>query len=228
MSKIFIIIALFILCLPLTAQENLNQTQSWIEVNGTAEREVMPDRLHIQIEASDTKQIKLDEVESYILKMLKKNNIPADRLSLVDASGQTVEYWFKKDEMVKTKFYKLVIDNTRQLKIVMDELNKKGINRIDLTKTELSNDNELKDELLAEAVKNAMTRATKMLSVTGQKPGKLLVVRENNIFNDSGEFYPPRTYMMKADMQTEQQPQDVAAIKKIKYSASVYVKQAID
>ena len=228
MKKLIILTTFLFFALAMWAQEAQNQSLSWIEVNGTSEREVMPDRLHIQIEASDTKQIKIDEVESFLLKLLKKNNIPTERLSLVDASGQKVEYMFKKDDLIKTKYYRLILDNTRQLQLFMDELNKKGINRIDLIKTECTNDNALKDELLAEAVQNAMTRASKMLSPTGQKPGKLLIVRENSVYNDGADNYPPRTYMLKAEMRNEQQPQEIAAIKKIKYSASVYIKQAID
>ncbi|MFN5843467.1 MAG: SIMPL domain-containing protein, partial [Bacteroidota bacterium] len=131
MYRYFIATVLIIL-INTTSRAQITSTKSdnqpYIEVNGTAEKEVVPDEIFISITLRekyvDKTKITIDIQEESLINALKNIGIDLSNLYLSDANADYVKvYWQKKDVLTR-KDYTLKVSNATAVGNVFIELDK--------------------------------------------------------------------------------------------------------
>lgn len=190
--KLSLSLSLFMLVFTsLYSQQKNFIDQAYIEVKGTADTLVTPDRIYLGIRISEEETKGNSSLEDLELKMIsefKKLDINIDKqLFVADASSDFKSYFFSGQKVLKTKQYTLLVYTASTLGNVLKSLQKIGIANVNLNKTEHSKIKEFETSMKVKAVANAMTNAKAMASAAGQELGKALFISETN-----ASFYTQR------------------------------------
>lgn len=168
-----------------------SDNQPYIEVNGTAEKEVVPDEIFISITLRekyvDKTKITIDIQEESLINALKNIGIDLSNLYLSDANADYVKvYWQKKDVLTR-KDYTLKVSNATAVGNVFIELDKIKITDAYVSKVNHSKIDSLKKDVKIKAIQSAKDKADYLLQAIGEKTGKPIIVKENEVpmmFND--------------------------------------------
>src|SRR4051812_30369473 len=131
----------------------------YIQVNGSAEKEVVPDEIYISINLVERyegrNKITIDEQEKQLKEMVKNLGIDLSNLSVSNADASYIRVnWFNKDVMAR-KGYMLKLTNAEMVGQAFRELSNLNIKDASVSKVEYSKREELKKQLRIEAVKKA-------------------------------------------------------------------------
>ena len=201
MKKIILILAVMT-AVAIQAQEKTLQPQ--ISVSGEGKVKVIPDEAIISIavetkgEESSKVKKENDVVIDKVLKYLKttkinQKDIKTERVSLYPH----YDYQKKKNYFMATQTINIILRDLSQYEIIMDELVKTGINRINGVTFQSSQVETLKSDARKQAVAEAKKKAQDFAEALGQKVGKAILVSDN-----SQSYYNPpmfRNVAMAAD-----------------------------
>ncbi len=184
-------IALFFLLTPLigvTQQYAKNFIdQNYIEVNGTVESEIIPDEIHISItinEQDKKGKISVEQQEIKLIQQLKAIGINTEKnLSVASFDSRYVDYFLKKDNVLKKKQYTLIVNNTQNLAQAFKVFDALEISNVYINKVDHSKLEALKLEAKVKAIKIAKQKAQAYANAIEQNVGKALFLTENNIVN---------------------------------------------
>lgn len=210
--------------------------QPYIEVTGTAEKEVIPDEIFIGItiqEKYDNRvKITIEEQEEKLKLLIQSLRIDFTNLSVSDADADFVRVsWQKKDVLTK-KNYSLKVPDATTVSKVFQGLNELEIADARIDKVRYSKIDSLRKETRILAIKAAKDKADYMLAAIGEETGKALVVKEeatlqsSNNINVRGQRSTGSVFYVdgvKADTYEENELQ----FEKIKVQISIYVKFGI-
>ena len=205
--------------------------QPYLETNASADTLVVPDRIYLSIDIreSDTKDRKsVEELENRMVAALKAIGIDTDKqLTLSDLDSSFKNYFLKKTGVLKSKSFTLLVYDGLAAGKAIQALENSKIANVNFQKAEVSNIEQIKMDLRAEAVENAVDQAKSMLSPLAQQLGKALYVSDLN----TGIVYGWQNKMARMDVsmaRAEQyEPVDID-FEKVKVSSSVNVKFAIE
>ena len=181
MKKLFVILLLTTTLV--SAQKNFLDIP-YIEVTGTVESEIVPDRIYLSITINENDKkgkLSVEAQETEMIRRLKAGGIDTDKnLSVESFSSDYSTFFFRKDDALKIKRYSLLLSNTQQLDKafrVFDELEISNVyvNKIDHSKME-----EFKLEAKVKAIQVAKKKAMAYAEAIGQKVGKALFVTESS------------------------------------------------
>ncbi len=169
-----------------------NEYQSYVEVNGVAEREVDPNRIYLSItinEQNSKGKITVEEQERKMLEVLRELGIDVKtQLRVSDITSSTV----KRTRALTVKNYQLLLTDTSLVSEVYASLQQAGITSIAIEKVSHSDLETLRAEVRNEAMRNARTTASELAQAIGQTIGKAFYI---NYYNN---FAQPTVYRMKA------------------------------
>lgn len=178
---------LLILGLILTSQIAKGQSknfidQPYIETIATVDTLVIPDRIYLSIliSESDTKgRQTVEELEESMATKLKGIGIDLDKqLSLSDLSSNFEKYFLRKQDILKTKSYELLVYDATSAGQVIYEMENIGISNVDIEKTEYSKIVDLKLKLKSSAAKKAKNQAESIAKSLNQTIGKAIYVTD--------------------------------------------------
>lgn len=226
----------FLFTTPLVYGQTNNQKteeQPYIEVVGTAEKEVIPDEIYIAIvireKYENRVKVTIESQEEKLKAAIQTLGIDGSNLYLSDANADYVKIkWQQKDVLTK-KDYLLKVTNATTVGQVFQKLDELEINDAYISKVSHSRIDSLRKEVRMLAIKAAKEKADYLLKVIGEQTGKALIVTENNIPNN----LPQRNVNMIAntvsgvDSKAGSTPNFEIQFQKIKLTASIYVKFAI-
>lgn len=153
-----------------------------IQVNGTAEREIVPDEIYIRIVISknDTKSwSSVDKMESDMVLSLRQIGVDVDNdLSIGDMSSSAYSKVFGKNTSRTTAVYQLKVSSAEMLGSVYQALGKLGISNLSIMALSHSRIREITDEVRIEAVKNAREIALGMARAIGQDIGRAVFIAD--------------------------------------------------
>lgn len=178
------------------ASAQTNNEINYVEVQGSVEREIVPDEIFVQItiKESDTKgKQSLAAQEREMIKTLKGLGINTDKeLTVMDMSSDYRTFLLKKSDVMVSKDYKLKLSTAKQLAQVIQGLDKVGIANVSVTETNYSKMNELKAELRVEAIKMAKQKAEQLATAIGQSIGQAILINDydNGVGIGYGNFRP--------------------------------------
>jgi uncharacterized protein YggE len=209
-----------------------SDNQPYIEVNGTAEKEVVPDEIFISITLRekyvDKTKITIDIQEESLINALKNIGIDLSNLYLSDANADYVKvYWQKKDVLTR-KDYTLKVSNATAVGNVFIELDKIKITDAYVSKVNHSKIDSLKKDVKIKAIQSAKDKADYLLQAIGEKTGKPIIVKENEVpmmFNDGSSVRKLNsvTIISERDKLEDKLDTDIQ-FNKILVTSNIYVK----
>jgi uncharacterized protein YggE len=153
-----------------------------IQTKATFTTEVTPDKitLSILLSESDSKgKISVEELEKKMEEVLKTNGIDIGKqLALRDVSSSFQNYFLKKSDVQKAKYYNLEVYNAGVVGKLLRELAENQISNVRLVKAEYSKIEELKIELKGKAVAKAKRQAEEMTKAVNQKVWEAIFISD--------------------------------------------------
>lgn len=160
----------------------------FIEVTGTAEKDISPDKIYISIKLTDKSndnKYSITEQEVQLKSMLQRIGIDLNNLTLSNMDSEILSNKKKEIGLKLTKEFTLLVKNSNEVSKVFQELYKLNIKEANIAKTENSKIEEYRKEVRISALKAAKEKAEYLLAAIGQQIDKPLEIKENqnNFYN---------------------------------------------
>jgi len=211
------------------------EEQPYIEVTGTAEKEVVPDEIYIGIiiheKYVNKVKVTIEEQEEKLKSAVKSLGIDVTNLYLSDANADYVKIrWQKKDVLTK-KDFTLKVSNATSVGQVFQELEKLEITDAFISRVSHSKLDSLRKEVKIMAIKAAKDKADYLLAAIGGQTGKPIIIKENEILplsnvsgvNVRGGRSDGQLYYVDG-VKVRDKEEDEIQFQKIKLQTSIYVK----
>lgn len=227
-SPIVLILLLIILGIQKVNAQMPVPEPPYLEVNGVAEKEIVPDKIFlgilIQERTSGKDQITVAQQEEKLRNGLKKNGIELENLYVSDANANYHNRPWRGKEVVSQMQYELKLANATQVSNVFALLDEIEITNAWINRVDHSQINDYKKELRIEAIKAAKAKSDYLLNAIGQQTGKALIVRENEYYNPMPMYNYKAVGMMSMEDSGGMPASEPLDFKKMKIQASIYVK----
>ncbi len=170
-----------------------------IEVTGSAEMEVEPDEIFVNIilreknKGGDRGRIEVQE--DLLLQKLKENGLDINNLSLSGADGELQHRVFRKNKVITEKKLLMKLKNAGEVNKLFQLLDELEIEDAGIARTSHSKLEQFRKEVKVNAMKAAKEKATYLLESIGEQAGKPLVVREQQ------HTYPSNIYASNLALQ---------------------------
>jgi uncharacterized protein YggE len=237
MKKIFSLSILLILCFLLNAQNQLvNPFPKTISVTGSAEMDVIPDEIYVQIDLKEYKKkgekIELENIKTNFLNTCKTMGIADSLISIVAYEGYNYNYWNwrkrKKDpDMLAAISYQVKFKDSKKIDDLIDHLDDEATSNFQIVRTSHSRIQEFRKQLKIQAVKAAKDKAIYLTEPIGEKLGEAITITEPD---DNSVYYfaldkPSNTVLKEKAYQDRYSNNGDAAIdfKKIKLKYDVKI-----
>ena len=164
--------------------------QNYIELSGTAELEVVPDEIYISItinEKDKKGRVSVESQEKKLVDRLKAIGIDTEKhLSVQSFGGSYKNYFLRKDGVLKSKNYTLMVSNTDELAKAFYELDRLDISNAYISRVDHSKMDQFRLEVKIKAIQAAKEKAMAYAKAIDQSIGKALHIRESyvNVRND--------------------------------------------
>jgi uncharacterized protein YggE len=210
--------------------------EPYIEVTGTAEKEVIPDEIYIGITIREKYlnkvKVTIGEQEEKLKNTIQLLGIDMANLTLTDANADYVKIHWKNKDVLTKKDYTLKVSNATTLGQVFQELDKLEITDAFISSVNHSKMDSLRKEIKIAAIKAAKNKADYLLTAIGEQTGKPLIIKETVENNSSSNvnFRGSRsneTYYYIDGIKVKDSDENQIQFQKIKIQSSIYVKFSI-
>lgn len=208
----------------------------YIEVTGTAEKEIIPNEIYITITIRERQEgkekITIDKQEADLKEALKSIGVSLDNLSLSDANANYIRVkWTKKDVITKNE-YVLKVGDALTIGKVFEKLDELKIVEANISRVSHSKLEEFKKEVRIMAIKAAKEKADYLLTAIGEQTGKALKVYEQSpsykiddaYLNVRGGRSESSLYYVDGIKMSESDKDKILQFQKIKLQSAIYVK----
>lgn len=187
-TKYSLLILLALITLFSQAQEiEKNTTTPFIEVEGYAEKKVIPDEIYVSIVLKEREigrdKISIEQQEEQLKQALQELGISLEHFFVADALSDYVRVnWFNK-ETISEKEYELMLQNAKEVKNVFQKLDELKIHQAYIDRVDHSEREKFQEEVEIKAIKKAKKKADYLLNAIGQQTGSALIVRDQEFQN---------------------------------------------
>lgn len=213
------------------AQINNTQQTDYIEVTGTAEKEIVPDEIHIEICIEERmekgKKVTIEKQENALKNKLTTVGIPLENLSISDLNANIAKIGWWREKVLASANYNLKVNDASKLKDVFKIFDDLEIKQAHITKATHSKIEELKKQNRIDAIKSAKEKSDYLLNAIGEKTGKPMEIRELEanhqayaVANFANNSYSRNKILSKESGIRKGNIQ----FKKLKLTTSIYVK----
>ncbi|HBH06958.1 MAG TPA: hypothetical protein DDX92_10205 [Flavobacteriales bacterium] len=215
--------------------ENTVNDLPYIEVNGYAEKKVIPDEIYISITIKERQDGKdkttIEEQESALKEGLAKMGIPLSNLMLSNANADYIKVkWSKKDVIARNQ-YLLKVGSAEIVGKVFNYLDEIKIQDAYISHVDHSEIIKLQKEVRIMAIKAAKKKADYLLEAIGEETGKAMIVREanTNVYRDDTYLNARNSAEIVTYSVSGQESQKKMEIefRKIELQSRIYVKFSI-
>lgn len=228
---LFIVAALF--TLTSFAQER-NPYPRTITVSGSAEMEVTPDEIYVQVylkeyEKKGGGKIPIDKIRQDFLTAVRSLGLPDTAITVSRYDANNYNPWWRKknrkEELYAAITYQVQLRNTAQVDQLVDKLDDNATQNFYVSRTTHSKLEEFRKNLKIQAVKAAKEKAQYLAGAVNENVGVAVTI------NEPGEYYQPyygdmaSNRMLKAEAVQASAPADQpqADFKKMKLRYDVSV-----
>ena len=157
--------------------------QKRIAVQGSAEMEVIPDEIYFTITLKeyekDRKKINLTRLEQQLARAVKRQGIPEENFQVENIFGYNWNHKKKRSEnFMASKSYRLKLENLNKMNDLLDELDEKGVQSVNVANYTHSKIKDFRKELKLKALIAAKEKAGYLLGGIGEELGEVLEVSE--------------------------------------------------
>ncbi|MCW3084937.1 MAG: hypothetical protein JWP12_2303 [Bacteroidetes bacterium] len=182
MKKKLVFIAL-VFASSFAAKAQETKKEHTIKVTGTAELEIVPDEIYMSVTlkeyTKDKKKQTIEDLEKDLVNFLEKVTITDKKdIKMDNMSGYLIKIKRKnKDEQI-SKSYNIKFKTPQQVYQLYSVMDSLGISSAYVSKYSHSKMDEYKKQIKITAIKAAKDKAAYLLEAIGEKPGKAVSVAE--------------------------------------------------
>jgi uncharacterized protein YggE len=188
MKKLILLSALCLLFSAAYNQQNAaNPLPKTISVSGSAEMEIIPDEIYVNIvireyqKRGDDKK-ELETLKNDFLTACKSAGIADSAISIVSYTGYNNYFWLRKKKKTPDLFasitYQVKFSANKQMDDLVDKLDDEATQSFDIVNTSHSKMTEFRKQLKTLAVKAAKDKAVYLTEAIGEKLGSAITVKE--------------------------------------------------
>lgn len=223
-----------IICL-LTSLNVLGQTaevprQSFIEVVGTASKQILPDRIFISIILKDKivgdKPYNITEQEDRLKEVLKTCDIDLSNLALTDATSGIVT-GKRREAVMISKTYMLQVKNVNEVAKVFKELTAVDIKEYAIQKSENSQIENSRKEVRIAAIKAAKDKAGYLLAAIDEQLDVPIEIKEIEDVSQFARSAMGNVYVTNTQLSDAEHKKSEVDFQKIEVRYSYYIRYAI-
>ena len=237
MKKLTVLITALLLFTFTYAQDKTIDSRKYIEVTGSAEMQLQPDEIELEIVLQEYdragKKVRLDDVNDGFIKVLQKNKIDTSSLKFIDLQNHDWYWWYwweHRGDYYQTKTITIKLGKSTSIIKFMEELNEKWVQSIRISKSTNSKITEYRRQVKIEAAKVAKVKATYLLESLGEEVSSVLSVDEvPEATNDYNYWYRPVNLLSNSNvsMPGNAQQNAIGNVTSIKLRYEVKIKFAI-
>jgi len=235
MKSVFITLSMILIGFSSFSQTEKNPYPKTITVTGSAEIEIIPDEIYVQVDLKEYDKkgqgkISIDKIKQDFLNNVKSLGIPDSLISIAGYDGFNGNPWWrkknKKEELYASIAYQLKLKSSKQVDDLVDRLDDNATQNFFIQRTASSKMTELRRNLKIEAVRAAKEKAGYLAAAIDEKIGEAVTI------NEPMEYFTPYVQnirvankMMAQEMQQSGVADDATAVdfKKIKLKYDVTV-----
>jgi uncharacterized protein YggE len=211
MKTLLLLVCSSVLSLSSLAQVNPNPYPRTITVNGSAEMDIIPDELYVQVylkeyERKGFGKISINKIRQDFLAAVRSLGLADSLISVAGYDANNYNPWWrkknKKDELYASISYQVKLRNTAQVDQLVDKLDDNATQNFFVQRTTHSKIEEFKRNLKIQAIRAAKDKAQYLADAVNEKVGVAITIHEPN------EYYHPyygqaANRMMKAEMEQQ-------------------------
>lgn len=199
----FVAAALF--SFALFAQEK-NPYPRTITVNGSAEIEIIPDEIYVQVylreyEKKGSGKVTIDKIRQEFLTDVRSLGLPDTAVSVSGYDANNYNPWWRKknrkDELYASMTYQVKLRSAAQVDQLVDKLDDNATQNFYISRTSHSRLDELRRNLKMQAVKAAKDKAQYLAGAVNENVGVAITI------NEPGEYYQPYYANMRSNVAME-------------------------
>lgn len=223
MKRGMVLVAALMLTTSLYAQQTNVMDQPYIEVSGQAEVEVVPDKIYVQITIDgDSKgQETVLQQEKEMVQRFDALGIDVEKKLVVQELFNSA---LKSNKVTTFKMYRLEVNSATQLAHVFQALQAIGIAQAEIESVDVSNKEELIQQIRAEAAQNARQNALVLANALGQELGKALYVQDYTTSPYEYMNMSTRDYAISEVREVVAEVAPVLEFQKVTFNSSVRVR----
>ncbi|MFN8243633.1 MAG: SIMPL domain-containing protein [Ferruginibacter sp.] len=158
-----------------------------IAVTGSAEMEIIPDEIYVQVDLREYKKkgedkVELEKIKADFLANCKATGIPDSNISVASYDGYNMaSIWNrrKKDpELLASISYQLKFRYTKTIDELVDKLDDLATNNFRIIRTSHSRMTEFRKQLKIQAVKAAKDKAQYLTEAVNEQLGQVITIKE--------------------------------------------------
>lgn len=185
------------------AQNTMNPYPRTITVTGTAEREITPDQIYVNIQLREYQpkggaKVNIDKIRTDFLKQMKSIGIPDTAITVYSYDGYNANPWLKKKkkdtDLLASITYQVILRNTAEIDRVVNVLDDQATAAFNITKTSHTQIKSIQEELKVAALRSAREKAQTLAAGLNSKVGVPITINEPN------ELYQPIMYRVQMKM----------------------------
>lgn len=222
-------LVLLFFCITGFSQTERNPYPKTITVNGSAEMEIIPDEIYVQVDLKEYERkgqskVTIDKIKQDFLNNAKAVGLPDSAISIAAYDGFNGNPWLrkknKKEVLLSSITYQIKLKSSRQMDDLVNRLDDNATSNFYIVRTSHSRINEFRKQLKIQAVKSAKEKALYLAGAIDEKIGEAVTI------NEPGETFMPYYNMRTANKMVNQEgQQDQAEVdfQKIKFKYEVTV-----
>ena len=208
MKKFFISCVLILVVATGFAQTQINPYPKTITVTGSAEMEIIPDEIYVQVDLKEYEKkgqgkINIETIKRNFLNNVKAIGIPDSLISIAAYDGFGGNPWLrkknKKNELLASISYQIKIKTSKQLDDLVDKLDDEATTNFYIQRTSHSKLAEYRKQLKIQAVKAAKEKAQYLSEAIGENISVAVTI------NEPVEYYQPYYGMMRSNVMMKEQ-----------------------
>lgn len=214
--------------LTIYSQEYTKENIRYVEVNGKAEKDFVPDQIYTKlvITEADTKGKKsLEKIEKDLFKDLTNAGIdPQKNITISDMQSDLEKFLLRKDNIAATREYIIMVTSSGQLAELFGILKKHELTDITVTHAKLSDPESAGRQLIKEAAENARKNAEAIAAGLGQQLGKAIYAQSYSGFQGQLFVNTASRSLKTQEMVAMDSSYELPDFRKIKLTHSVTVR----
>ena len=187
MKSVFITLSMILIGFSSFSQTEKNPYPKTITVTGSAEIEIIPDEIYVQVDLKEYDKkgqgkISIDKIKQDFLNNVKSLGIPDSLISIAGYDGFNGNPWWrkknKKEELYASIAYQLKLKSSKQVDDLVDRLDDNATQNFFIQRTASSKMIELRRNLKIQAVRAAKEKAGYLAAAIDEKIGEAVTINE--------------------------------------------------
>ncbi|HRF74966.1 MAG TPA: SIMPL domain-containing protein [Chitinophagales bacterium] len=190
MKKNYVLATCLFLIAPLlhgqVAADEIKKTP-YIEVTGSAEMEIVPDEIYIQVTLQERyngkEKITMEKQDALFITGMQSLNIDSKDISLADAQSDFSSYKWKKEDALARKSYVVLVHDAALVSKVYAKLVEIDAEDAYILKTSHSKIEEYRKQIKINAMIATKDKAGYLLSSIGEEVGSPILIQERETYD---------------------------------------------